>query len=689
MPMAVNQLHQEILGAIRASALEDEGQGAAATAATVFHSWLHELGAAPAEFHVCELQLDGYSVPVGAGADDEEDERVVRSSGPQAKTKKEISTRLNVFALVGKPGANTIRKIEKSDIALELEGVINFLTAAHHGAFDTDAFESHPIQEFIDHIRPSNPIQSITISILALGRTDTNSSDVANNELVTKLSSGIAGAPKIVIDIWDYERLQTESDRDARGGTLTIDVEALGHRPIDCIAIGSQTDEYRTYLAAIPGDVLADIFYHFGDQLLERNVRSFLQARGKINKGIQNTLASHPKRFLAYNNGVTVTASDVEMREGKITQLVDFQIVNGGQTTGSLYWAKHRADPRINLSDVVVQAKISVVNLEKYPNFVADVARYSNSQNRIRESDFASALPLHEQLHKLGRSAINITPEGTSWFYERTRGEYANEVARRTGSNRQTFERKNPKSQLMTKLDLGRSLNCWDLHPEDVCKGAEKSLAAFTSRFNTKPKFEVSDQFFRDTVAKFIILKSIDRAVAQLALGAYKSQTVAHTYSVLRHLMLNEGVELDLDLIWELGALPDATLQVVQILAPKIRQTVIADAGDQNIAEWAKKPECHSQLMNNTQIRKLKFKTKLRSESRSAVEDSGWAVTEILRILSEAGRLMGRNEIQAAAGGKQVLSTREWEQASKFLVETGQVEKNGRGPGTTYRVPRD
>ena len=64
---------------------------------------------------------------------------------------------------------------------------------------------------------------------------------------------------------------------------------------------------YRAFLTLIPGHMLRSIYSDFGSRLLERNVRSFLQARGKVNRGIRDTIASEPDRFLAYNNGITLT----------------------------------------------------------------------------------------------------------------------------------------------------------------------------------------------------------------------------------------------------------------------------------------------------------------------------------------------------------------------------------------------
>jgi hypothetical protein len=59
--------------------------------------------------------------------------------------------------------------------------------------------------------------------------------------------------------------------------------------------------------------VLAKIYGQHGQRLLERNVRAFLSAKGKINSGLQQTLKDAPHRFLAYNNGLCCTAASVEV----------------------------------------------------------------------------------------------------------------------------------------------------------------------------------------------------------------------------------------------------------------------------------------------------------------------------------------------------------------------------------------
>ena len=66
--------------------------------------------------------------------------------------------------------------------------------------------------------------------------------------------------------------------------------------------------------------------------------------------------------FLAYNNGIAATADHIELdRTGHyIKSISNLQIVNGGQTTASIYYTakKDKAD----ISGIFVQAKVSVIS---------------------------------------------------------------------------------------------------------------------------------------------------------------------------------------------------------------------------------------------------------------------------------------------------------------------------------------
>ena len=73
------------------------------------------------------------------------------------------------------------------------------------------------------------------------------------------------------------------------------------------------TDKYQSYLAVFFGEFLFEIYERFGQKLFEQNVRKFLQFRGNVNKGLRNTIEFKPEMFFAYNNGITVTASGVDI----------------------------------------------------------------------------------------------------------------------------------------------------------------------------------------------------------------------------------------------------------------------------------------------------------------------------------------------------------------------------------------
>ena len=147
------------------------------------------------------------------------------------------------------------------------------------------------------------------------------------------------------------------------------------------------------------------------------------------------TINEDPQRFFSYNNGITATAESIEIVDNKITKIKNFQIVNGGQTTASIYssYAQDKAD----LSSVSVQGKLSIIKPEQIENIVPKISKYANTQNKVSETDFFSNHPYHVRIEELSRRVLAPpSPNGslgdTIWFYERTRGQYANAQFRLT-----------------------------------------------------------------------------------------------------------------------------------------------------------------------------------------------------------------------------------------------------------------
>ena len=122
----------------------------------------------------------------------------------------------------------------------------------------------------------------------------------------------------------------------------------------------------------------------------------------------------------------------------------DFQIVNGGQTTASIYNAhiKDKAD----IADIFVQIKLTVLeDSSMIDSFVPKISAYANSQNKINTADFSANNPFHVKLEELSRTIWAPPQKGmqlqTRWYYERARGQYLDEKGRnRTASDKKAFE---------------------------------------------------------------------------------------------------------------------------------------------------------------------------------------------------------------------------------------------------------
>ena len=126
--------------------------------------------------------------------------------------------------------------------------------------------------------------------------------------------------------------------------------------------------------------------------------------------------------FLAYNNGISVTAESVTLERdenGKpsIRSIRDMQIVNGGQTTASIFSAMKSG---IDLSDVHVQMKISVISSpDDMDEIVPLISKYANTQNKVQVADFSANDPFHRKLEDLSRTIWTPGNSGTAplnWY---------------------------------------------------------------------------------------------------------------------------------------------------------------------------------------------------------------------------------------------------------------------------------
>jgi hypothetical protein len=358
------------------------------------------------------------------------------------------------------------------------------------------------------------------------------------------------------------------------------------------------SEGYEAYLLVIPGQFLADIYEEFGPRLLELNVRSFLQTRNKTNKGMQDSLRLEPERFLAYNNGLSMTASELDLSVGEdgirqVAGLKDLQIVNGGQTTASLYHASKRLN--VSLESVLVQAKLTVLSEAARAEWAPRISQFANTQNPIRMADFSANDPFHVELEKLSRSiwapAINGSSQMTRWFYERARGQYADALAReKTPAQKRSFSANHPKSQMFAKTDVAKYEQAWSQLPFLVARGNEKNFNEFSQRMKDSNQSQLPDAtYFQRLVAKAIVWRSTESQIKSMNLGGYRSAAVAYTLALISN---RTAMKVDLDAVWRAQETPEVWKVAVSTIAPLVQSKLISSAGNRNVLEWAKKKEC-------------------------------------------------------------------------------------------------
>lgn len=411
----------------------------------------------------------------------------------------------------------------------------------------------------------------------------------------------LSGVP-VERHVWDAARFHKASESVSGRDDLEVDFRADGAEGIPALHAGSGDGDYEGYLCTIPGPLLAGIYERHGSRLLEGNVRSFLSTKGKINSSIQGTIADRPAMFFAYNNGVAATAEAVEFDPGtsRIVRAVNLQIVNGGQTTASLAAAARLG---LDLSKVCVQMKLSVLSPERAGELIPLIARYANSQNKVNESDFFANHPYHHRLEQLARRIMAPaigSGMATRWYYERSRGQFANEQKYLSAADKRAFLTVHPKEQLLTKLDVAKLENTWKGLPHKVSLGAQKNFVFFAgwlAKRWTENDATFDELYFRNLVAMAILFRRTETIVAAQPWyqGAYRPNIVTYTLAVLQFTILKSGKgrQLDLDDIWAKQSVPEALCTHIAAIARGVFG-VLTDPGRPraNVTEWAKQEAC-------------------------------------------------------------------------------------------------
>jgi len=378
-------------------------------------------------------------------------------------------------------------------------------------------------------------------------------------------------------------------------------------------AIKAADDEgiFESYLAVIPASLLVSLYHDFSSRLLERNVRSFLQFKG-VNQKMKETLTREPDKFIAYNNGLTITATEVEIEVKNgisvIKTLKDFQIVNGGQTTASIYFSSKEG---VDISRVNITAKINVVQSndpEVLDELISKISQYSNSQTKVSSVDLNSRSAHLVQIKKLSESITD--PSGTKWFFERIRGDF-NTLIRKNPRQKTHIERTYPKSKRLSKEQLAKYYVAWGDRPYLVRKGGEKVFRDFMDFIqldhNEKPQSpeNMGRAFYEDLIAKAILFKEFEQlyGAGQNAIGQIRSSVVPYTLSLLHQLTTEKkSNRFDLGAIWAAQRLPDDLKEFSKDMLIKVHEWCKQYSKSDDVGEYAKKEELWKSISDSPEF---------------------------------------------------------------------------------------
>lgn len=521
-----------------------------------------------------------------------------------------------------------------------VQGAYRFLEGSVHDSIADLWDESHPAHALAREtfsLASSSDITKVCIYLVSDRPLGTSTGKIPELSL---------GTTEVQVQIWDIARLARVEASIGGREQIAIDFISEYQEGIPALPVGlDETSHYDSYMCVMPGRILADLYDRFGGRILEQNVRAFLGDSRKVNRGIRDTLRTQPERFFAFNNGLTVTVSGLDtaihaLGHTEIVKVSDLQIVNGGQTTASLYWARKAG---LDLSKVRVQMKLSRLPEEGFEDAVHNIARFANAQNAVSASDLFAGHPYFKRLE--GMSRQTLAPPGkpgdapSYWYFERTTGSYKVELRRKTGLAAKTWQLLNPKKQLLTKTDVARYEATFENMPHQVSSGAQKNIAAFgkiiEKAWNADPTtFDLF--YYQRLVCRAILARALDAAIPaqEWYPGSILRPLTTYTLSLMSSRMRESGLQPSYSDLWKLQQAPTAfmreALRIARLVLPLLQEIPEEQVRNRLITEWVKREACWHRVVESDIQLSDEFKSTLVAEQHASGRRENWQTKALL-----------------------------------------------------------
>lgn len=433
---------------------------------------------------------------------------------------------------------------------------------------------------------------------------------VLSNYIINSLSlkKKMIASRSVFFDVWDLKKIFGFFQKPNDHFPIDIDFNAEEYEryKIPFIQMESSQYGYKCIQAMFPAKLLFQLYEKYNTLLLYNNVRYFLGLTGqkekKPNVAMLNTLRTENEMFLAYNNGITALAKGVEsdlfnqktditdpenmegfqyISCGILKKILDFRIINGGQTTAVLYNAKCLSNgtkdesKKVNLLGVYVQVKLIIS--DEIEKISGNIALSSNFQNKVKYSDFSVGNIFNTTLEKLSRTIIapNLDDKPEYWFYERLRGQYDEQRKKiRTAIEKSLFESKFPKKRKFSKEDVAKIWKSWDQTPYDAVKGASTSYLSFMKKVQEE-NIIPDEKYYKETIALLIIYRYLMNRPENRNYANGKATVVAYAIALLEYYTLGK---FDLIKVWDNQGISDSIKKFLDDLCDEIYNSLDAQA---------------------------------------------------------------------------------------------------------------
>lgn len=427
-------------------------------------------------------------------------------------------------------------------------------------------------------------------------------------------------------NVWDLKKLAGNLTNTADHVEINIDFANdpdYNMYKIPYILMTPDEQGYRCMLMMFPAKLLYKLYKKWNTDLLMYNVRywlTFKKTKKKhTNADIRETLRNEKSMFLAYNNGLTAIATNVNLEEynektvvgesdgdyisndfvsmGILKGIKNFQIVNGGQTTASIFKAKD-SEGSISLNGAFVQVKLIVISENQNINELASkISKSSNSQNAVKDSDFSVSEQFNTKMQELSRSIKIPSDKGeiSYWFYERIRGQYEEEKSRcRKKEDAEVFMSKFPKELRFTKESMAIARLAWKQEPYDAVKGAGTTYDMFISSI-IDSGFVPDDVFYKETIALLIINNFLKARPENKSYKNAKASVITYAMAYLHYITFDTLNLLD---IWEKQRLTNEQMKGLNYICEDVFAVLneLASAEETTVLSYGKRKNAFHDL---------------------------------------------------------------------------------------------